>query len=82
VLVGGTQAMPGCFSYIVAKDAADENTVWVTETWDSQASHDASLTLPTVKDTIAKGRPLIAGFERIATTTPVGGTSLPLKPSR
>jgi quinol monooxygenase YgiN len=23
--------MPGCLSYIVAKDAADQNVVWVTE---------------------------------------------------
>jgi Antibiotic biosynthesis monooxygenase len=35
--------MPGCFSYVVAKDSAEENTLWVTEVWDSQASHDASL---------------------------------------
>jgi hypothetical protein len=35
--------MPGCLSYVVAKDAADENAIWVTEVWDSMASHDASL---------------------------------------
>ena len=23
--------MPGCFSYVVAKDSADENAIWVTE---------------------------------------------------
>ena len=31
--------MPGCLSYVVAKDPADENAIWITEVWDSQASH-------------------------------------------
>ena len=42
--------MPGCFSYVVAKDAMDENVIWVTEVWDSVASHDGSLSLPQVKN--------------------------------
>src|SRR6185437_1562626 len=25
--------MPGCLSYVVAKDVADENTIWVTEVY-------------------------------------------------
>jgi quinol monooxygenase YgiN len=76
ILTAGTRDMPGCLSYVVAKDASDENTLWVTEVWDSQASHDASLTLPAVKDAMSQGRPLIAGFEKIATTAPVGGVGL------
>ena len=68
--------MPGCFSYVVAKDSAEENTLWVTEVWDSKASHDASLSLPQVKEAIAKGRPLIAGFSDGVVTTPVGGYGL------
>ena len=79
ILIGGTRDMPGCFSYIVAKDSADENVVWVTETWDSQASHDASLTMPAVKNSITQAKPLIAGFEKVATTSPVGGVGLPRK---
>lgn len=62
ILIDGTRDMPGCFSYTVAKDSADENVVWVTETWDSQASHDASLTLPAVKNSITQAKPLIAGL--------------------
>jgi len=56
--------MPGCFSYVVAKDSVDENAVWITEVWNSQASHDASLLLP-------RAKPLISAFDRIAVTTPV-----------
>ena len=69
--------MPGCFSYVVAKDAVDENVLWVTEVWDSSASHDASLSLPQVKNAIPAAKSLVANFERIAVTTPVWGHGLP-----
>jgi quinol monooxygenase YgiN len=68
--------MPGCMSYIVAKDTTDENTIWVTEVWDSQASHDASLTLPAVKNATPRGKALVSNFERIAVTTPLWGAGL------
>lgn len=77
ILKQGTKHMPGCFSYILAKDSVDENIIWVTEIWDSEASHDASLTLPAVKDAITQGKPLIAAFERVAVTNPVAGVGLP-----
>ena len=77
ILEEGTRSMPGCRSYILAKDAGDENAAWVTEVWDSAASHDASLTVPAVKDSIARAKPLIAGFEKVAVTNPVGGVGFP-----
>lgn len=74
-----SRAMPGCSSYLIAKDAADENVVWVTEVWDSQASHDASLTLRAVQAAIPQIKPLIARLEKIAVTEPVlGSGSSPL----
>jgi len=33
ILKESAAAMPGCLSYVVAKDAADENAIWVTEVW-------------------------------------------------
>ena len=78
ILLEGVAAMPGCLSYIVAKDTGDANAIWITEAWDSKASHEASLSLPSVKEAIAKGRPLIAGFSDRVVTTPVGGTGLAL----
>ena len=60
ILVEGTGNMPGCLSYIVAKDPADANAIWITEVWDSETSHAASLSLPEVTAAIAKGKPLIA----------------------
>jgi quinol monooxygenase YgiN len=73
LLSGGSRQMPGCLSYIVAEDPADNDALWVTEVWDNEASHKASLELPSVKEAIAKGRPLIAGFELSVKTRPVGG---------
>ena len=76
ILVGVAANMPGCLSYIVAKDTSDVNSIWITEAWESQASHDASLSLRSVKEAIAKARPLIAGFSDRSVTTPVGGHGL------
>jgi quinol monooxygenase YgiN len=76
ILLAGTQGMPGCLSYIIAKDSEDENALWITEAWDSQESHQASLTMESVQDAIVKGRPLIAGFGERFETAPVGGQGL------
>ena len=69
--------MPGCLSYIVAKDTTDGNTVWVTEVWDKMASHDASLSLPAVKNAIPRAKAIVSNFERIAVTAPIWGVGLP-----
>jgi len=77
ILVEGVAGIPGCLSYVVAKDAADADALWVTEVWEDRASHEASLGLPSVGEAIARGRPLIDGFgpERFE-TEPVGGHGL------
>jgi quinol monooxygenase YgiN len=76
ILLAGTGSMPGCLSYVVAKDPADADGIWITEVWNSQESHKASLALPSVKEAIGKGRPLIAGFDQQIPTEPVGGIGL------
>jgi quinol monooxygenase YgiN len=73
ILKDSAADMPGCLSYIVAKDITDQNTVWVTEVWDSMASHDASLSLPAVKSAIPRGKAIISNFEKVAVTSPVWG---------
>jgi quinol monooxygenase YgiN len=76
LLLQATTAMPGCLSYVIAQDAADENGIWVTEVWDSKEDHDASLSSPAVKAAIAAARPMITGFSNQQITTPVGGYGL------
>ena len=68
--------MPGCLSYIVAKDPADADAIWITEVWTDTAAHQASLTLPGVQEAIRKARPLIAGFSDRHELEPVGGIGL------
>jgi quinol monooxygenase YgiN len=77
ILLEGTQAMPGCLSYVIAKDPADADAVWITEVWDGRDSHRASLQLPQVRSAIARARPIIAGFDSSTETEPVGGVGLP-----
>jgi quinol monooxygenase YgiN len=78
ILLAGTQAMPGCRSYIVAADPADANAIWITEVWDDEASHQASLQLPGVQAAIAQARPLLEGFGERFITQPLGGVGLTL----
>ena len=76
ILTEGTAKMSGCLSYVIALDTADPDALWITEVWDSQQSHQASLAIPAVKDAIAKGKPMIAGFSQRVETTPIGGVGL------
>ena len=71
ILVQGSKAMPGCIHYIIAKDAQDEHTLWVVETWESAQAHQSSLSLPTVVEALARGQPLVAAVERRIETLPV-----------
>jgi quinol monooxygenase YgiN len=68
--------MPGCLSYDHRDRSVGSDALWITEVWDSQESHRASLKLPSVQDAIAKGRPLIAGFSNRVETEPLGGHGL------
>ncbi|HRV95801.1 MAG TPA: putative quinol monooxygenase [Anaerolineae bacterium] len=76
ILLESTAEMPGCISYVIAKDSVDANAIWITEVWDSPESHRASLSLPAVQQAIAQARPLIANFEAPTITEPVGGYGL------
>ena len=77
ILITGLRDMTGNLSYIVAVAPEDPNALWITEVWTDAEAHKASLSLPSVQDAIGKGRPLIAGLERIAETAPLGGVGLP-----
>jgi quinol monooxygenase YgiN len=75
-ILEGSAGLPGCRSYVVALDAADANAVWITEVWDDEAAHKASLAIPEVRAVIARAMPLIADFGPSFVTTPVGGTAI------
>lgn len=79
ILLAGVSGMPGCLSYIVAIDPTDPDAIWITEAWESQDKHKASLSLPSVQAAIAQARPIIAGFGERFETQPVGGHGLATK---
>ncbi len=76
ILGESSHAMPGCVLYLIAEDLADTDGIWITEVWDTKAHHDDSLKLPAVQAAIAKGRPLIAGFESRVEMHPVAGVGI------
>ena len=69
----GAPRMPGCRLYIVSLVPDDADALAVTEVWDDKASHGASLTLESVRETIGRARPLIAGMGLSVTFNPVAG---------
>lgn len=76
ILAPAEDSLPGCLSYIVARDPRNPDVLYVTEAWESREAHASSLMLSEVQAAIARGRPLIAAFETIAETEPVGGVGL------
>ena len=72
-LAEGTAEMPGTLAYMINKDAADPDALWIVEVWKDKAAHAASLSLPQVQAAIAKARPILAGFGTRAEVVPVGG---------
>ncbi|WP_066683484.1 putative quinol monooxygenase [Caulobacter sp. CCH9-E1] len=76
ILGESTVGMPGCLSYVIAKDPANADALWITEVWTDKEAHAASLKLPAVQAAIAKARPIIAGFPQHFETEPVAGQGL------
>ncbi|HEY5810228.1 MAG TPA: putative quinol monooxygenase, partial [Povalibacter sp.] len=62
ILLEGIHRLPGCLNYVDANDPTDADSIWITEVWDSEQSHQASLSLPIVRQAIARAKPLIAAF--------------------
>jgi len=77
VLLEGTGGMPGCLSYVVARDPGDPRAIWITEVWEDAESHKRSMALPAVQTAMARGKPLITRFAEWFVTEPVGGAGLP-----
>jgi quinol monooxygenase YgiN len=63
---GQDELLPGCRLYLVALDEADRDGVWVTEVWESEDAHAASLQLDQVKEQIERAMPILdtEGFRR------------------
>lgn len=51
----------GCKLYVISRDKAEANSVWITEIWDSREDHDNSLKSENVRELISKAMPLLEG---------------------
>ncbi|MFI2754800.1 putative quinol monooxygenase [Cellulomonas sp. P22] len=75
ILTRGAPALRdiGCHAYIVATATTDDQTIWVTEVWESATHHDDSLQLPEVRAAIAEAMPLLTGEFSSQVCEVVGG---------
>lgn len=53
----------GCLLYLVHIPEDQPDAIIVTEAWENEQAHRASLSIPEVGELIATGRPLIAKME-------------------
>jgi quinol monooxygenase YgiN len=67
---------PGCLLYLISTAPADVDAIWVTEVWTDKEAHDASLSIPGVREVIGRAMPLIAGMSDRIEFMPVGGIGL------
>lgn len=56
---------PGCELYLVSRQADDEDVIWVTELWRSQADLDASLERIRGSDDVAAALALVEDWQMI-----------------
>ncbi|GAA4966996.1 putative quinol monooxygenase [Actinoplanes utahensis] len=70
----------GCHLYVVGVADDDDQTIWVTEVWDSKEHHDASLRLPETRAAIGRAMPLLTGEFTSREFTVLGGLGLPSGP--
>ncbi|MEV0249024.1 antibiotic biosynthesis monooxygenase family protein [Nocardia sp. NPDC050712] len=61
ILTDGETAapIPGCRLYVIAIDETDDEGVWVTEIWESESDHTASLQRDEVRERIAQAMALV-----------------------
>lgn len=73
----GVRKAPGCDLYIVNRVAAEPDTIWVTEVWESQATLDAALAIAKRDDSelVAEVMQIASEFSRID-LEPIGGLGL------
>lgn len=80
-LVAGRVPPVGCLSYVVARDPADADVLWVTEVWTDAEAHHAALQRPDIKAGFADALVWIATMHDSVITEPVGGVGLPQRTS-
>jgi len=75
ILLSGTDGLraAGCQLYVVSVATDDDDTIWVSEVWDSKEQHDASLQLPQTRAAIGRAMPMLTGEFSSREVTVAGG---------
>ena len=77
VLMEASQTpMKGCEIYIVCKSPTEADAIWVMEVWQTEADHEASFNLDSIKALITRARPFMAGGTESIHVVPMGGKGL------
>lgn len=78
VLVAGADGLreAGCDLYVITESATDDDTVWVSEVWQSKEHHASSLQLPEVIAAVEKIMPLLTGEFTSQETRVAGGLGI------
>lgn len=77
---GGLTAA-GCHLYVVGVSETDDQTIWVSEVWESKAHHDASLQLPETRAAISTAMPMLTGEFDSHEFAVAGGLGVPSPPA-
>ncbi len=68
----GLASDPGCVLYLINREKADPDILWVTEVWRSQADLDASLARIAGSEQVAAAMALVRDWQMIE-LEPLGG---------
>ena len=66
----------GCQLYVVSLSESDDDAIWVSEVWQSQQEHDASLQTAEAREAIDKAMPMLTGEFTSQELTVVGGLGI------
>ena len=67
--------LKGCQVYIVQLSTSEKDTVLITEVWNSEEDHKASLSVPEIRELIGKAKPLIVSLTHHM-AKPLGGVGI------
>lgn len=70
------KSVRGCLLYVVSTCESEPDAVLVTELWEDEAAHGASLSMPGVRDLVMETMLLLAGKPEGTRLRPAGGKGL------
>jgi quinol monooxygenase YgiN len=70
------KTVPGCLLYVVSTSPEEPDAVLVTELWQDESTHGASLSIPGVRQLIQQTMPLLASAPEGTRFSPLGGKGL------